>query len=90
MKSQLFALQKRTLMIVFTILLVAAGVIAYENLGRLEDPTFTIKTTVVATGYPGASPAEVEEEVTDVIEEAIQEIVCGAPRNPTQKFRAEH
>jgi multidrug efflux pump subunit AcrB len=74
MKSQLFALRKRTLMIVFTILLVAAGVIAYENLGRLEDPTFTIKTAVVATSYPGASPAEVEEEVTDVIEEAIQEM----------------
>mgnify|MGYP001202693799 CR=1 FL=1 len=74
MKSQLFALQKRTLMIVFTILLVAAGVIAYENLGRLEDPTFTIKTAVVATAYPGASPAEVEEEVTDLIEEAIQEM----------------
>lgn len=74
MKSQLFALRKRTLMIVFTLLLVAAGVIAYENLGRLENPTFTIKTAVVATGYPGASPAEVEEEVTDVIEEAIQEM----------------
>jgi len=74
MKSQLFALRKRTLMIVFTILMVAAGVIAYEHLGRLEDPTFTIKTAVVATNYPGASPAEVEEEVTDVIEEAIQKM----------------
>jgi len=72
--TKLFALQKRTLMIVFTILLVAAGVIAYESLGRLEDPTFTIKTAVVATAYPGASPAEVEEEVTDLIEEAIQEM----------------
>ena len=70
MKSQLFALRKRTLMTVFTILLVAAGILAYENLGRLEDPTFTIKTAVVATAYPGASPAEVEEEVTDLIEEA--------------------
>jgi multidrug efflux pump subunit AcrB len=74
MKSQLFALQKRTLMIVVIVLLVAAGVIAYENLGRLEDPTFTIKTAVVTTAYPGASPAEVEEEVTDLIEEAIQEM----------------
>ena len=74
MKSPLFALRKRTLMIVFTIFLVAAGVIAYQNLGRLEDPTFTIKTAVVATAYPGASPAEVEEEVTDLIEEAIQEM----------------
>lgn len=72
MKSQLFALQKRTLMLVFTVLLVAAGILAYENLGQLEDPTFTIKTAVVVTAYPGASPAEVEEEVTDLIEEAIQ------------------
>lgn len=72
MKPQLFALRKRTLMVVFTVLLVAAGIFAYENLGRLEDPTFTIKTAVVATAYPGASPSEVEEEVTDLIEEAIQ------------------
>ncbi|MBW2187025.1 MAG: efflux RND transporter permease subunit, partial [Deltaproteobacteria bacterium] len=74
MKSQLFALQRRTLMIVFTIIMVAAGVIAFEKLGRLENPTFTIKTAVVATAYPGARPEEVEEEVTDVIEEAIQEM----------------
>jgi multidrug efflux pump subunit AcrB len=74
MKAQLFALQRRTLMIVFTIITVAAGVIAFEKLGRLENPTFTIKTAVVVTAYPGARPAEVEEEVTDVIEEAIQEM----------------
>lgn len=73
-KGNLFALQKRTLMIVFTVLLVVAGLISYKNLGRLEDPTFTIKTAVVATAYPGASPAQVEEEVSDRIEEAIQEM----------------
>lgn len=73
-REELFALRKRTLMVVFIILLIAAGTLAYNNLGRLEDPTFTIKTAVVATGYPGASPAEVEEEVTDLIEEAIQEM----------------
>ncbi|MBU0946643.1 MAG: efflux RND transporter permease subunit [Proteobacteria bacterium] len=72
MQPQLFALRKRTLMLVFTVLLMAAGVYAYQNLGRLEDPTFTIKTAVVSTAYPGASPSEVEEEVTDLIEEAIQ------------------
>ncbi len=72
--GRLFALRKRTLMMVFTLLLIAAGLFAYANLGRLEDPTFTIKTAVVSTAYPGASPAEVEEEVTDLIEEAIQEL----------------
>ncbi|HED31234.1 MAG TPA: efflux RND transporter permease subunit [Prosthecochloris aestuarii] len=67
-----FALQKRTIMVMLTVLLVGAGIISYQNLGRLEDPGFTIKTALIVTPYPGASPREVEEEVTDVIEESIQ------------------
>ena len=67
-----FALKKRTIMFVLTLLVIVAGVMSYQRLGRLEDPTFTIKTALVVTQYPGASPAEVEEEVTDLIEEAIQ------------------
>lgn len=55
-----------------TVLLVGAGILSYQKLGRLEDPGFTIKTALIVTQYPGASPAEVEEEVTDVIEEHIQ------------------
>ncbi|GAA0575159.1 efflux RND transporter permease subunit [Caenispirillum bisanense] len=42
------------------------------TLGRLEDPEFTIKEAVVTTAYPGASPVEVEQEVTDQLETAIQ------------------
>lgn len=72
--ATLFALEKRTLMLVLSLLLVACGLLAFFNLGQLEDPTFTIKTAMVATSYPGASPAEVEEEVTDVIEEAVQSL----------------
>lgn len=67
-----FALRKRTFMAVVIVMIVAAGIIAYGKLGRLEDPTFTIKTALVVTPYPGASPSEVEEEVTDVVEEAVQ------------------
>ncbi len=67
-----FALEKRTIMVMLTILLVGAGILSYQKLGRLEDPGFTIKTALIVTQYPGASPAEVEEEVTDVIEEHIQ------------------
>ncbi len=59
-------------MVVMTILLIAAGLLSYQKLGRLENPDFTIKTALVVTTYPGASPAEVEEEVTDPIEEAVQ------------------
>ena len=44
------------------------------NIGRLEDPKFTIKTAVVVTLYPGASAKEVENEVTDRIESSIQQM----------------
>ena len=66
------ALQKRTVFFVITFLLIGLGVFSYCHLGRLQNPSFTIKTALVVTPYPGASPAEVEEEVTDRIEEAIQ------------------
>jgi multidrug efflux pump subunit AcrB len=72
MNPAAFALRKRTVMVVMTLLLVAAGLISYQKLGRLENPNFTIKTAIVVTSYPGASPSEVAEEVTDPIEEAIQ------------------
>ena len=55
-------------------LLVVGGLWSYMNLGRLEDPDFTVKTGVIITQYPGASPEQVELEVTDRIEQAIQEM----------------
>jgi multidrug efflux pump subunit AcrB len=55
-------------------LLLAFGAASYFSLGQLEDPEFSIKTAVVTTAYPGASPEEVELEVTDTIEKAIQEM----------------
>jgi multidrug efflux pump subunit AcrB len=48
---------------------------AFFQLGQLEDPEFTVKNAVVATTYPGATAEEVELEVTDRIEKAIQEMV---------------
>lgn len=56
------------------VLLVIGGLAAFGALGQLEDPEFTIKNATVATSYPGASAAEVELEVTDRIEIAIQEM----------------
>ena len=67
-----FALRKRTVMTVMTVVLALAGLGSYLQLGQLEDPTFTIKTALLVTAYPGASPLEVEQEVTDVVEEAVQ------------------
>jgi multidrug efflux pump subunit AcrB len=59
---------------VMTILMVVAGIHAFDGLSRLEDPEFTIKEAVVYTPYPGASAAEVEREVSNVIEKAAQEL----------------
>ena len=59
---------------VVTLVLAAIGMLAFDNLSRLEDPEFTIKEAMVITPYPGASAAEVEQEVTDLIERAAQEM----------------
>lgn len=61
-----------TWLVVF--LLCVAGVSSYFSLGKLEDPEFTIKTAAIVTQYPGADPVEVENEISDVIETAVQEI----------------
>ena len=50
------------------------GIQAYGGLSRLEDPEFTIKDGLVNTPYPGATAAEVEEEVSDRIEKAVQQL----------------
>ena len=44
-----------------TILIMGGGILAYEGLGRLEDPEFTIKEAQIFTDYPGASAMEVAE-----------------------------
>ena len=50
------------------------GFVAYQRLGRLEDPEFTIKEALIITPYPGASPEEVAKEVTNPIESACQQL----------------
>jgi len=58
----------------FTMLLLIGGIISYNSLGRLEDPEFTIKEAMIVTSYPGASPIQVEEEVSYPIENALQQL----------------
>lgn len=50
------------------------GIWGFLNLGRLEDPAFTIKQAVVITQYPGASAEQVALEVTEPLESAIQQM----------------
>jgi multidrug efflux pump subunit AcrB len=68
------ALDKQALTKFVIFLVVVGGLFSYATLGRLEDPDYTVKTAIIATAYPGASPLEVELEVTDLLELAIQEM----------------
>jgi multidrug efflux pump subunit AcrB len=68
------SIRRSVVTMVLTVVVLVAGVIAYNNMSRLEDPEYTIKQAVVITEYPGATPREVEEEVTDRIEQAIQQM----------------
>jgi multidrug efflux pump subunit AcrB len=69
-----FSIKKNVITISLTLVLLIAGIRSFKNLPRLEDPEFTIKEAVITTPYPGASAAEVEKEVTNVIEKAVQEL----------------
>ncbi|MHA6287254.1 efflux RND transporter permease subunit [Maricaulis sp. CAU 1757] len=59
------------LVILFCLL---GGLYGFSNVGRLEDPAFTIKTAIIFTPYPGATAEEVEQELTETLEIAIQQL----------------
>jgi multidrug efflux pump subunit AcrB len=69
-----FSIQNRLIMAIVILGSLFGGYYAYENMSRFEDPEFTIRTAVVITQYPGASPEEVAREVTDPMETAIQQL----------------
>ena len=69
-----WALGHRSLVWYFMIAFMAAGLFAYLQLGRQEDPDFTIKTMVVQAQWPGASPEEMTRQITDRIEKKLEEL----------------
>ena len=68
------ALKNKVISLVFVFLVIGGGFIAFENLGQLEDPEFTIKDALIITRYPGATPMETAQEVTEPIEIALQKM----------------
>lgn len=74
MKLVEYFLKNRVVTLMATVVLVGAGIQAFNGMSRLEDPEFTIKDALIMTPYPGASAIEVEEEVTDEIEQAVQKL----------------
>jgi multidrug efflux pump len=69
-----WALEHRSLVWYFMIAFMVAGFFSYLQLGRQEDPDFTIKTMVIQAQWPGASPEEVTRELTDRIEKKLEEL----------------
>lgn len=68
------AIERNRVTATFLILIVVAGIQAFLSLPQSEDPGFVIRTAVVQTRFPGASPERVEQLVTDKLEKVIQEI----------------
>lgn len=69
-----FALEKSTVTIVFSLMLLIYGVVSFFDLPRAKDPGFIIRTATVVTYFPGASAKRVEQLVTDKLEKTIQEM----------------
>ena len=69
-----WSIRNKTTTLVVTALLLVGGIMAFQGLARLEDPEFTIKEALVITPYPGATAAQVEQEISDKIEIAVQQL----------------
>ena len=67
------SLRNRALVWYFIILVAIAGVFSYVKLGRMEDPTYTVRTMIVTVAWPGATAEQMEELVTDRIEKKLQD-----------------
>ncbi len=69
-----YAVENRTVIGFCVSLIVLGGVWAYFSMGRLEDPEFTVRTSVVVTLYPGATAEEVDRRVTEVVERNVRRV----------------
>ncbi|MCC5852663.1 MAG: efflux RND transporter permease subunit [Alkalimonas sp.] len=69
-----YAIDKQINTWLLVLLCFLGGLWALATIGRLEDPAFTLKEAIVMTPYPGATAEEVEREVTEKMESAIQQL----------------
>ncbi len=67
-----WSIKHKQLVYFFAFLMLVMGIFSYRNLGRSEDPSFTVKQMVISAAWPGASAKQVEMHVTDEIEKQIQ------------------
>ena len=68
------AIDKNRVTLTVIALVLIAGVLAFQSIPKAQDPGFVVRTAVITTRFPGASPQRVEELVTDKIEKRVQEM----------------
>ncbi len=68
------AIERNRVTITVVALLIIAGVLAFQTIPKAQDPGFIIRTVLITTRFPGASPERVEQLVTDKIEKKAQEM----------------
>ena len=69
-----YSIKNKVISWLLLVILAIGGVFAFNGLGRLEDPAFTIKDAMIISSYPGAKPQEVEEELTYPLEQEIRKL----------------
>lgn len=69
-----YSVRNKVVSWLLVVILVGGGIIAFDRMGKLEDPAFTIKMAKIITPYPGASAEEVQQELTYHLEDAIQKM----------------
>lgn len=67
-----WSIKHKQLVYFFAFLVFVMGIFSYRNLGRSEDPSFTVKQMVISAAWPGASARQVEMHLTNEIEKQIQ------------------
>ena len=66
------AVRERSVTLFFLIAVIIAGAFAYFNLGRAEDPSFTIKVFTVTAAWPGATAQEMQDLIAEPLEKRMQ------------------
>jgi multidrug efflux pump subunit AcrB len=69
-----YSIENKVISWLLVVIMVGGGVIAFDRMGKLEDPAFTIKSAKILTPYPGATAQEVQNELTYHLEDAIQKL----------------
>jgi multidrug efflux pump subunit AcrB len=69
-----FLVRQKKLALVFTISVIALGLLSLNNIQRDQFPDVDFEVMSIVTGYPGASPEDVEQNITNVIEDELSDI----------------